>query len=158
MESDLFDGRCGALGYQPDSVLSIGLNPGEVVLVHADATGDLDKAVRRIGDERRHRPGASAGGGGAIGPRCGGGAAGRGMTRATGLGSSSRAGSTAVCCPGSGVDPAADVSAATAEPVARGGMRGHRVLVTVERGRASVERAGVGRGRRSVVGCTTRGT
>ena len=49
MESDLFDGRCGALGYQPDSVLSIGLDPGEVVLVHADATGDLDKAVRRIG-------------------------------------------------------------------------------------------------------------
>jgi hypothetical protein len=56
MESDLFDGRCRALGYQPDSVLSIGLDPGEVVLVHADATGGLDKAVRRIGDERRHRP------------------------------------------------------------------------------------------------------
>jgi hypothetical protein len=34
MESDLFDGRCGALGYQPDSVLSIRVNPGEVVLVH----------------------------------------------------------------------------------------------------------------------------
>jgi hypothetical protein len=37
--------------------------------------------------------------------------------------------------------PAAGVSAATAEPVARGGMRGHRVLVTVERGRAGVGRA-----------------
>jgi hypothetical protein len=61
MESDLFDGRCRALGYQPDSVLSIGLDPGEVVLVHADATGDLRRAVRRIGDERRHRPAPAPG-------------------------------------------------------------------------------------------------
>src|SRR3954468_18204525 len=148
MESDLFDGRCGPLGYQPDSVLSIRVNPREVVLVHADATGDLDKAVRRIGDERRHRPAPAPGMGGAIGPRCGGGAAVRGMTRATGLGSSSRAGSTAVGCPGSAGGPAADVSAATAEPVARGGMRGHRVLVTLERGPVERGRAGVGRARR----------
>jgi len=56
MESDLFDGRCGALGYQPDSVLSIRVNPREVVVVHADATGNLRRAIRRIGDERRHRP------------------------------------------------------------------------------------------------------
>ena len=56
MESDLFDGLCRAAGYQPDSVLSIRVNPREVVVVHTDATGDLRRAVRRIGDERRHRP------------------------------------------------------------------------------------------------------
>ena len=56
MESDLFDGLCRALGYQPDSVLSIRVNPREVVVVHVDATGDLRRAIRRIGDERRHRP------------------------------------------------------------------------------------------------------
>jgi hypothetical protein len=141
MESDLFDGLCRALGYQPDSVLSIRVNPREVVVVHADATGDLRRAIRRIGDERRHRPAPPPGMGGAIGPRCGGGAAVGEMTRTTGLGSSSRAGSTAVGCPGSAGGPAAGVSAATGEPVARGGMRGHRVLVTLERGRASVGRA-----------------
>src|SRR3954470_7207142 len=133
MDSDLFDGLCRALGYQPDSILSIRVNPREVVVVHTDATGDLRRAIHRIGDEPRHRP-ATAGGGGAIGPRCGGGAAVREMTRTTGLGSSSRAGSTAVGCPGSAGGPAAGVSAATGEPVARGGMRWHRVLVTVERG------------------------
>jgi hypothetical protein len=56
MDSDLFDGLCRALGYQPDSVLSIRVNPREVVVVHTDATGDLRRAIHRIGDERRHRP------------------------------------------------------------------------------------------------------
>src|SRR4051812_37405233 len=56
MESDVFDGLCRTLGYQPDSVLSIRVNPREVVLVHVDATGDLHRAIHRIGDERRHRP------------------------------------------------------------------------------------------------------
>src|SRR3954464_9170119 len=53
MDSDVFDGLCRALGYQPDSVLSIRVNPRKVVLVHTDATGDLRRAIRRIGDERR---------------------------------------------------------------------------------------------------------
>jgi hypothetical protein len=56
MDSDLFDGLCRALGYQPDSVLSIRVNPREVVVVHTDATGGLRRAIHRIGDERRHRP------------------------------------------------------------------------------------------------------
>ena len=56
MESDVFDGLCRALGYQPDSVLSIRVNPREVVVVHVDATGDLRRVIHRIGDERRHRP------------------------------------------------------------------------------------------------------
>src|SRR3954468_2457593 len=132
MESDVFDGLCRALGYQPDSVLSIRVNPRKVVVVHVDATGDLRRAIHRIGDERRHRPATA--GGGASGRRCGGGAAVGGMTRTTGRGSATRAGSTAVGCPGSAAGPAAGVSAATGEPVARGRMRRHRVLVTVERG------------------------
>jgi hypothetical protein len=56
MNSDLFDGLCQALGYPPNSVLSIRVNPREVVLVHVDATGDLRRVIHRIGDERRHRP------------------------------------------------------------------------------------------------------
>jgi hypothetical protein len=56
MNSDVFDGLCRALGYPPDSVLSIRVNPREVVVVHVDATGDLRRAIHRIGDERRHRP------------------------------------------------------------------------------------------------------
>jgi hypothetical protein len=55
MDSDVFDGLCRALGYQPDSVLSIRVNPREVVLVHVDATGDLRRAIHRIGDVRRQR-------------------------------------------------------------------------------------------------------
>src|SRR3954452_18796343 len=68
------------------------------------------------------------------------------MMRATGLGSSSRAGSTAVGCPGSAGGPAAGVSAATGEPVARGGVRWHRVLVAVGRGGGGVGRGGAGDG------------
>jgi hypothetical protein len=56
MESDLFDGLCTTLGYRPDSVLSIRVNPREVVVVYADETGNLHRAICRIGDERRHRP------------------------------------------------------------------------------------------------------
>jgi hypothetical protein len=135
MESDLFDGLCRAGGYQPDSVLSIRVNPREVVVVHVDATGDLRRAIHRIGDERRHRPATA--GGGASGRRCGGGAAVGGMRRTTGRGSASRAGSTAV-----------GVSAATGEPVARGRMRRHRVLVTVEPGAGERGTASEGRARR----------
>jgi hypothetical protein len=61
MDFDVFDGLCQALGYQPASVLSIRVNPREVVVVHVDATGDLRRVIHRIGDERRHRPASAPG-------------------------------------------------------------------------------------------------
>jgi hypothetical protein len=53
----LLAGEFGAVLSDAAIVRILVVDEQEVVRrVHADATGDLRRAVRRIGDERRHRP------------------------------------------------------------------------------------------------------